>query len=509
MSMGGAFGALGGDLSVLSYNPGGIGVYRRSDIGVTMDVDVTHTDMNFFGQRQKVNTTRFLLDNAGYIGTVRLPGILKNFNWGFTYNRVANFNRRYLGTANGISNSMSNYIAGVANDNNVWISDVKGPDRYNNYSDVQAPWITILGYDTNIISPASNNNESPQWKGLYGNGTSGLSKIAVEEKGGIDEYNIAFGGNFLNMIYWGMDFGILNVDYTRSSLYTEYLDNAYVGVTNDRDETHFVRSQADWDINNYYHVSGTGWNYKLGLIFKPFQELRLGFAFHTPTWYQLTEDYAADTSYNYPDTSIRNGYAETNDGFLATNDFNLRTPWRFMASAACVAAGRMIVSLDVDWTSHQYLHLSDPYYDGGSWTDAGGDINDPFYYPNKDIKDYYKTSMTIRAGVEFRVTDSFSLRAGYAHTDSPVRPEAKDNEMTIYTSGTDPSYEFDNATDYISGGLGFRHKAFYADLAYVYKHRTSDWHAFTCDPLDMEASGAQGELTTDNHQAVLTLGFKF
>ena len=39
LSMGGAFGALGGDLTVLDQNPGGIGVYRSSDVGVTVDFD--------------------------------------------------------------------------------------------------------------------------------------------------------------------------------------------------------------------------------------------------------------------------------------------------------------------------------------------------------------------------------------------------------------------------------------------------------------------------------------
>ncbi|MBD5204411.1 MAG: TonB-dependent receptor, partial [Bacteroidales bacterium] len=39
MSMGGAFGALGGDLSTLSQNPAGIGVYRSSELGFTLDLD--------------------------------------------------------------------------------------------------------------------------------------------------------------------------------------------------------------------------------------------------------------------------------------------------------------------------------------------------------------------------------------------------------------------------------------------------------------------------------------
>ena len=36
MSMAGAFGALGADLSTLNQNPGGIGVYRSSEVGMTM-----------------------------------------------------------------------------------------------------------------------------------------------------------------------------------------------------------------------------------------------------------------------------------------------------------------------------------------------------------------------------------------------------------------------------------------------------------------------------------------
>lgn len=40
MGMGGAFGALGGDLSTLSQNPAGIGVYRSNELGFTLDLDV-------------------------------------------------------------------------------------------------------------------------------------------------------------------------------------------------------------------------------------------------------------------------------------------------------------------------------------------------------------------------------------------------------------------------------------------------------------------------------------
>lgn len=45
MSMAGAFGALGGDLSVLNQNPGGIGIYRSSELGLTLNWDIQNTSM--------------------------------------------------------------------------------------------------------------------------------------------------------------------------------------------------------------------------------------------------------------------------------------------------------------------------------------------------------------------------------------------------------------------------------------------------------------------------------
>ncbi len=43
MSMGGAFTALGGDISTLNQNPGGIGVFRSSDISATLDINMMNS----------------------------------------------------------------------------------------------------------------------------------------------------------------------------------------------------------------------------------------------------------------------------------------------------------------------------------------------------------------------------------------------------------------------------------------------------------------------------------
>ena len=99
MSMGGAFTALGGDISTLNQNPGGIGVYRSSDLAATLDITMNSTKFLGGNGSQKANHTRVACNNFGYIGTVNLgsSSVMPFFNWGASYSRVASFDRRYRG----------------------------------------------------------------------------------------------------------------------------------------------------------------------------------------------------------------------------------------------------------------------------------------------------------------------------------------------------------------------------------------------------------------------------
>lgn len=534
MGMAGAFGALGGDLSTLSQNPAGIGVYRSNELGFSLNLDCQSSTSEAQGFKHDMSQTKFLLNNIGAVLTMRLPSeTLPNLNFCFTYNKGASFNRIYGGNIPKLSNSLSNYIAGISNGENLTENDLVSTENYDPYNPTDggypAPWISILGYDSYLISPTGS-GENTRWYGQWGDGTSGSGSFKVQEKGSVDEYNIAFGGNIMNVLYWGMDFDIVNLNYTMQSLWGENLENAYVPDQNNE----LVKESANWGLGNYYNVHGSGFNYKLGLILKPIQELRIGFAFHTPTWYNLTENFVGSVDYQYG--SSESGSTSTNGGYMAYNDMSFRTPWKIIASVAGVIGNNFILSMDYEWVAYNKMKFSAPGsyginddwgYDwdyGWDWYAPGapsttkaptrsfGYDDDMYGATNGDIENYYQSTNTIRLGAEYRVTPAFSLRAGYSYTTSPVKQGVRDDKEVIYTAGTRPNYRFDNHTYYITCGAGYRYQNFYVDLAYVYKNISSQYHAYTPD-INLDVNQAipspQSKVNLNNSQIVLSAGFRF
>ncbi len=535
MGMGGAFGALGGDLSSISTNPAGLGVYRRNEIGITMDVDLQSASSETQGIKNTQNQTKFLLNNVGGVASWNLANsVMPNINVGFTYNRAASFNQHYSGVVPTLKNSLTNYIAGVSNNEGVTVGDVTtffdsdgyvSFDPYNpNDGGYAAPWLSILGYDSYFITPTGDEDQ-PDWIGQWGATTSGSGAFDVVTSGAANEYNLAVGGNIANKVFWGIDLGIVDLSYSMTAMWGENLQNAVVDNPEGTEN-----SSSQWRMTNSYNASGTGFNVKVGFIYRPIQELRLGVSFASPTWYSINESYLASTNFNYgvniPDLQQNN--AITNGGQWGLNSYNFRTPWKLTVSAAGVIGRNLIVSADYEWQRYDKMR----FYNGGSGYydydyDGGfGDWDWPYYAPakkvsssifntdpwyatNADIEDYYKSTSTVRVGAEYRITPRFSVRAGYANVSSPVRTAAKDGSMLIYTSGTMTNYKMDSSTNYITCGLGYNFNNFYIDGAFVHKRMTSEYHAYTPDPANPQIPSPTSKLSLSNNQIIVSAGVKF
>lgn len=79
IGMGGAFTSLGSDLSCMTQNPAGLGLYRHSDIGLTFDVSIRNYKSETPAAKYTNNETRVKFDNFGYVGVVDLNGAMRNF----------------------------------------------------------------------------------------------------------------------------------------------------------------------------------------------------------------------------------------------------------------------------------------------------------------------------------------------------------------------------------------------------------------------------------------------
>lgn len=135
-----------------------------------------------------------------------------------------------------------------------------------------------------------------------------------------------------------------------------------------------------------------------------------------------------------------------------------------------------------------------------------------YTYINGDVKEYYQSTSIFRIGAEYRLDRNWSLRAGYSHESSPVTERAANNRTEIYTTGADEtetnlSYAFDKSNQYLTCGLGYRYKMFSVDLAYVFNHRESTFHAYT--PNDFTALPPQAKITDNNSHLVMTVGVRF
>ena len=475
VGMGGAMSALGGDISVMGTNPAGIGIFRSNDFSVSVGLNNAATESSFNGTGMKEDKTRASFDQIGFVYTYKIGNntSLRYVNFGFNYHKSKNFNRLFSagGSLDGFSQSwqlaqeMDN--AGVHSQSAFdAILDAQNPYRenWNKY-----PVLGVMGATTGVVDFFDGSVLG--WNGYSNNFYS-------QEKGGISQYDFNVAFNIEDRIYIGATLGIYDVNYDRFSSYTEELDDDY-GEEN-----------GGYTLDNYYGLEGTGVDLKLGVIVRPIEDspFRLGFAVHTPTWYELTESYNATLSSDI--LAYESSYSQTLSDYLDYNyltyDYRMVTPWKFNVSAGTTLGGLVAVGAEYEYADYGSSKLED--VDG---YELGG---------QSSVEDFLKGVHTFRVGMEARLAPQFSVRAGYNYTSAVFTDDAY-SALDSYRTSTD----FNNVKDKntLTFGLGYRGNVVYADLAYKYNMYKSDFYAF--DDIDLPATKVDNE----RHQLLFTLGARF
>jgi hypothetical protein len=444
-AVGGAFGALGSDFTTLSFNPAGIAFYRSNEILFTPSLYNSTSTADYLGTKTKDNKLNFNFGNIGMVKTwIRNKegstyGWL-NFNFGIGYNRLNSFQNRVSIEGRNFNHSIADAFASQAHGT-----------HYNDLPNSN-PFDANLAWYTYIIDTASGENSvynTPM--GNYGQ----LQKLQATTRGSLGETVISFGGNYSNKLYLGATIGIPSVRYTQEKVYEE---------TDDLDS---IAQFTSLKYTETLKTSGNGINLKLGVIYRITDWVRVGAAFHTPTYYRLTDNWISSLSSKIYNQDF---FAESPTGSF---QYSLTTPLKAIGSLGFIAGKAGLVSLDYEYVNYSTAKLNSSNYN--------------FSTENKNVNDNYHGTGNIRIGTEWRYK-IFSARAGYA----------------IFGSPYSKTFKIDNSTASI--GAGIRTKGFFMDAAYLMNF--SQKNRYNLYVLD-ETTAASAEVNNVAGSFMLTFGIRY
>ena len=256
VGMGGAMTAIGGDPSAVLDNPAGLGLYRRSEVMLTLDETIDQTTQ--LESEDIYQRARLALPQVSAIWAwgnhSKQRGMIYN-NFMFSIQRLANFNRNVVveGVGMGMVETICEKTNGLAEELLV--------DKP--WDDEKVGWLSILGYEGYLIDPIEDNLWTPAVEFTDG-------ALSVSEMGSADQYTISWAGNISNQWYVGLTLNIPTITYSKQ-----------VSLQ----ETNRINSA---ELKSMYYASGVGVSGSIGLIYRPIQALRIGASFQTPTVMQLS-----------------------------------------------------------------------------------------------------------------------------------------------------------------------------------------------------------------------------
>ncbi|MBF7090952.1 outer membrane protein transport protein [Flavobacterium sp. ALJ2] len=455
-AMGGAFGALGGDLSSLNINPAGSAIFANNQFGVTLSNYNTKNNSNYFGTKSKDSDNSFILNQAGGVMVFKDPN--PSSNWkklsvAVNYENTNNYNNDVFSMGVNPTNSIDQYFLSYANTGNggapVPQEFVNDPNRTisslyrhlgNSLPSFQYPGLSghsaqqaMLGYQGFIVEPTDETNPNSSYYSLVPAGGNYYQENEIHTNGYNGKLSFNAATSYKDKLFIGINLNSHFADYTRNTSF--YEDNA--NNTSAVDQINRLR------FDNQLYTYGNGFSFQVGAIAKITNQVRLGLAYESNTWYKLydetTQKLVTVRSNNVGelgptivDPQIINEY----------KSYKLQTPGKWTASFAYIFGKTGLLSVDYaikDYGNTKFKPTNDSHFRG----------------VNNIMSNELTSSSEVRVGAEYKIK-LLSLRAGYRYEQSPYKNSTTVGDLNGY-----------------SGGLGYNFGATKVDLAYSYAKRNS------------------------------------
>lgn len=474
VGMGGAMEALGADISTISTNPAGIGMFRRSQFslsaGLVNQADAAKSPYN--------DATKASFDQIGGVWSQRLGNGSSFLNVGFNYHKNRNFNS-ILGVEDALNGASQNKLSYFKAFEGLYKVDKDFKGNSNMYTQVDYLYNKSLLID-------KDDNKTYNYEG-------DRYVMSKAQKGYVGSYDFNVSGNVSNRVYLGLTIGVKDVNYDSYTTYNETLKNGLGSV----------------ELNDHTRISGSGFDVKLGAIIFPIENsaFRVGLSVSTPTFYDLNiSNYTAltnNTKYGYG----ANGEVSSKESY----DFKMYTPWKFGLSIGHTVGGTMAFGASYEFAD--YGSIRSRVIDGVNDYGETSSYNDVAM--NNDTKASLNGVHTLKVGAEYKLTKDWAVRLGYNFV-SPIykleafRSSAINSPGTYYASTTD--YTNWKATNRLTVGAGYSSTHFAFDVAYQYSATKGEFSPFmsydNASTPEVENLPSAVNVNNNRHQLLATFTYK-
>lgn len=453
-AMSGAFGALGGDFSSINVNPAGSAIFLNNQVALTSSTYGVNNKSNYFGSKDTENSTSADINQFGAVfvfkNTDRRSEWSK-FSFALNYENANNLNNVIFSSGTNPTNSIGEYFRYYANRNGgVSLLNLQTQPR-ESISDLYdflgsnygfGTQQAFLGYQAYIIDPAANYNEGSNrnYVSLIPSGGNYYQENFIRSNGYNGKLSFNASGQYKDKFYFGVNINTRFIDYTQTtSFYEDNSNNLISGVQ---------RLQFNNELTTY----GNGISFQLGAIAKLNKEVRLGLAYESPTWYEISDRLSQGISSVSSNATGELPIVNVNPMIVNIYEpYRLRTPGKWTGSFGYIYKKSGLLSVDYSIKDYGNMAFSP---------------NNDYRDINSEIENNLGVATELRIGGEYRIK-ALSLRAGYRTEKSPYN-----NQTTI-----------GNLTGY-SGGLGYNFGGTKLDLTYSHSQREYQYQFFNVGMTD-------------------------
>ncbi|MBA3683526.1 MAG: hypothetical protein H0W73_20525 [Bacteroidetes bacterium] len=403
MGLGGAFGALGADLSCAAYNPAGLALYRKGEITFSGGLRTTNNEGIINSKSSNVSNAGFVFNNFGILGGWEAKNDKESRNIiSFTNSQTQNFLSKTRMSSYTNNSSIVKDMLNIAN--------TSGTTLNSFYED--------LGYQTYLMDYDTINKK---YTSLVDTKRSVKQTRDIVTSGKVNELNFSYAYAYKDEFYFGVSLGLPRLEYTSTTTHSEAddKDSMRINYTNSNTYTStYLEEPSNLHYNPYYQLrgfnsltyteyfktKGSGVNLKIGGIARLNDNVRLGLYYHTPTIYTLKDEYYNSMTAVF-DGDIANpkNWKDPKEGGYF--NYKIITPSRISANAAIIVGKLAAIGIDYEIVNYKNASLS------------SGEIAD-FAGVNSVIKNKYTPGHNVRIGTEFNIKPVM-LRVGYNMQGSP------------------------------------------------------------------------------------------